>query len=388
MGACDPAADPAPPAPEGPAGPTGVERHDGAVPADAGDIIRLPAARPAVLGLALLASLTVLHWARDTAVPVAMALTLTLAFLPAVRALKKLRIGAPVGAAMIVTALVVTVAGAIHALAGPVGAWLDKAPQGLETMITKLHPIITRVRKVSRATDRVQDVTHHIANPAGPRSPELTLREPRPGTGARPPLQRFLIGAATTLVLLYFLLACGDLFLRKAIAAASGVGHRRRITDIARGVEAAVSTYLLTVTLINLALGAAVAVAMHFLGVPNPAVWGVMAGLFNFVPYLGDIASVGVLTVVGLLSFEEPWRGLMVPAVFCALTAAEGYLITPLVLSRRLGLNPMVIVLSVVLWGWMWGIPGAVLAVPILLVVKALCQRIESLAVVGTLLGT
>jgi predicted PurR-regulated permease PerM len=111
-----------------------------------------------------------------------------------------------------------------------------------------------------------------------------------------------------------------------------------------------------------------------------------MVGVFNFIPYLGDIASFGVLTVVGLLSFDEIWRALLVPSVFYLLTAAEGYLIAPLILGRRLRLNPVVIVTSVLFWGWMWGIFGAILAVPILVVLKSVCAHVESLQSFGEFL--
>ncbi|PIV32079.1 MAG: AI-2E family transporter, partial [Lysobacterales bacterium CG02_land_8_20_14_3_00_62_12] len=139
--------------------------------------------------------------------------------------------------------------------------------------------------------------------------------------------------------------------------------------------------------LINLALGTSVALAMLLLGVPNPVLWGVMVGVFNFVPYLGDIASFSILSLVGLLCFDDLWRSLLVPGVFCLLTAAEGYLITPLLIGRRQRLNPVVIVLSVLFWGWMWGVLGALLAVPILIAIKTLCDRVETLRVLADFLG-
>ena len=149
----------------------------------------------------------------------------------------------------------------------------------------------------------------------------------------------------------------------------------------------AVSSYLFTVTLINIALGAAVALALYFMGVPNPILWGVMVALFNFVPYLGEMTSILILSIVGLLTFDELWRSAMVPIVFYLLSAIEGYLVTPTVLGKRLSLNPVVIVLSVLFWGWMWGIPGALLAVPILIAIKTTCDRVDSFKVVGEFIG-
>ena len=148
-----------------------------------------------------------------------------------------------------------------------------------------------------------------------------------------------------------------------------------------------ISTYLFTVTLINISLGVVVGLAMYALKVPNPALWGVMVGLFNFIPYLGDIVSFSVLTIVGLLTFEEIWRSLMVPGVFYLVTALEGYVLTPLILGRRLSLNPVAIVLSVLFWGWMWGVLGGLLAVPILVVIKTVCDHVESLKAFGEFLA-
>jgi predicted PurR-regulated permease PerM len=200
-------------------------------------------------------------------------------------------------------------------------------------------------------------------------------------------VREFSLSAVATLTLLYFLLASKDMFLRKLIAATPRLLDKQRALVISQQIEAELSTYLFTVTAINTALGGAVALAMYGLGVPNPILWGVMVGALNFIPYLGDIVSVIALTVVGLLTFDSLWYSLSVPAVFYVLTAIEGYLVTPLILGRRLSLNPVVIVLSVLFWGWMWGVSGALLAVPILVVLKTVADHVASQKVVAEFLS-
>lgn len=343
----------------------------------------------ALLGLLLVAVLTALHLARDAVVPVAVALILSLVFRPIVRAMKRLHIPEPLGAALVVLGLLVGFLGAAYSLAEPAGAWLDKAPQGLREIGVKLSHLARQMKDVTDATAQVQDMTQDIANgsTSATRLREVTVKPKTVASGILTAAGSFSLSAMSTLVLLYFLLACGNLFLRRTLAATPRLADKKRVVEISQQVESAVSQYLLTVTLINVILGCAVALAMVLLGVPNPALWGAMVALFNFIPYLGEIASIGALTIVGLLTFDEIWRGLLVPGVFCLLSAAERYVLTPLILSRRLSLNPVVIVLSVLFWGAMWGIPGALLAVPILVALKALCDRVEPLQGFGKFLA-
>ncbi len=343
----------------------------------------------AVTGLLLLAVLTVLHLARDLVLPIVIASILSLVFLPAVRGMKRLRIPVPLGAGIVVLGLLAAFLGSVSYLAEPAGTWLARAPQSLREIEAKVRRITGSVHEVAEATEKVQDMTEQIATGAGNQKKiqEVVVKEPALVGTVFGAVKEFAITAISTLVLLYFLLACGDLFLRKTIAAMSRFSDKKRAVDIAHQVEAAVSTYLLTVAMINVGLGGAVALALYLLGVPNPILWGVMVGVLNFVPYLGDIISISVLTIVGLLTFDDLWQGLLVPGAFCLLTAAEGYILTPLIVGRRLSLNPVVIVLSVLFWVWMWGIPGALLAVPILVALKTLCDRVDSLHVFGEFLG-
>lgn len=363
------------------------------------DIIEKPAAEYApaanVAGawalpaLLLLAILTVLYLARDLILPIVAALILSLVFLPLVRAMKKIFIPAPLGAGLIVLGLMAGFVGVAYNLSEPAGEWLEKAPQSLKTIDKKLRKIAGSMQEVASATEKVQDLTEKLASGDNKKEKprEVVMQEPTLTGTVLYSARDFVLAALSTMVLLYFLLASGDLFLRKTIAVTPRFSDKKRAVDIAQQVEMAVSRYLFTVAIINVGLGASVALALYLMGVPNPVLWGVMVGTLNFVPYIGDIVSFSVLTVVGLLTFDPLWQSLMVPGVFYLLTAMEGYFITPLIVSRRLSLNPVVIILSVLFWGWMWGVPGALLAVPILVALKTVCDRVESLHVFGEYLG-
>jgi len=360
---------------------------DGAVPVVVADTVRMR--DWASSGLLLLGVLTALYVAQALLQPVVAAMILSLVFAPAVRAMNRLWIPKPLAAAIVVLGLLAALIGASYTLVEPAGKWLQRAPEALHEMDAKLRHFADSVKKVVSATAQVQDMTEQLAGASSTEKPaqEVVMQEPSFAATALDVAKNFWISAVSTLVLLFFLLARGDMFLRKTIAAMPRLSDKKNAVDIARSIEVAVSDYLWTVTLINFCLGAAVAVALYLLNVPNPLLWGAMVAVFNFIPYLGDIASFSVLTVVGLLSFDELWRSMLVPGVFYLLTATEGYVVTPLIVGRRLSLNPVVIVLSVLFWGWMWGAVGVLLAVPILVALKTLCDRVESLQTFGEFLG-
>lgn len=343
----------------------------------------------ALSGLLILMILAALYLARDLMLPVVMAVVLSLVFLPLVRALKRIFIPAPLGAAIIVLTLLATFVGGTYRLAEPASTWLNQAPQGLREIELKLLRVSGAVKEAASASAQVEDMTKQIAGGSddGEQTQEVVVKEPTLASTVIDYIRKFAVITISTLVLLYFLLASEDIFLHKTVAASTRLSDKKRAVDIAQQVEAEVSTYLLTVTVINIGLGCVVALLMYVLGVPNPLLWGVIAGVLNFIPYLGDIATMIILSIVGLLTFDELWRAAMVPGVFYLVTAMEGYLITPLIVGRRMNLNPVIIVLSVLMWAWMWGIPGALLAVPILIVVKTWCDRVQSLQMFGEFLG-
>jgi predicted PurR-regulated permease PerM len=199
--------------------------------------------------------------------------------------------------------------------------------------------------------------------------------------------QDFVASGLVVCILAYFLLASGDLFLTKVIRALPRLEDKKRAVQIARDTEDHVSSYLGTISLINTLFGAVVGLAMWLLGLPNPALWGVVAGATNFIPYLGGLACTAILGIVALAEFDSIGRALTVSGVFLALNTLEGSFLTPMIQGRQLSLNPVVIFVGVLLWGWLWGVPGTLLAVPIMATIKILCDHIEGLAPIGEFLG-
>jgi predicted PurR-regulated permease PerM len=193
----------------------------------------------------------------------------------------------------------------------------------------------------------------------------------------------FIAGVIIVVALLYFLLAYGDVLASKIVQLSSS---GRAISAAARAAEGEISAYLFTITLINAGLGVAVGGAMALLGMPNPVLWGVMAAVLNFIPYIGAMTGIAIVAVVALLTFDDPGRAALPPLCYFVLTGLEGQFLTPTILGYRLRLNPVVIFLWLVLWTWLWGVPGALLAVPILTGLKIVCDQVESLRPLGELI--
>jgi len=161
---------------------------------------------------------------------------------------------------------------------------------------------------------------------------------------------------------------------------------KKRAVDISHEIQQQISNYLFAVSLINVGLGTLVGCGLYVLGVPNAAMWGMLIALLNFVPYFGPVAGISLLAMVGLLTFDSLWRGLFPPAWYLLLHLLEANFVTPVLLGRRFTLNPVVIFVSLIFWTWLWGVPGALLSVPILVSIKVICERVPATSHVSELL--
>jgi predicted PurR-regulated permease PerM len=341
----------------------------------------------ALTGIFVLLALYTIYFARPFLLPLVLAVILNFLLSPLVRGLTRLRIPPSLGAGLVILALLALVALGIERLSGPAAEWIQKTPEGVERIERRIRGLRRPVEQVQEAAQKVEEEVERLSGDGGPRAQEVKVQGAT-WTGALLSRTQAFVGVAVvTLILLYFLLASGDFFLRKLVRVLPRLEDKRRAVEIARQTELHISTYLSTVTLINVALGLAVGLAMWAVGMPNPALWGVVAGLMNYIPYLGPIVTLAVITIASILTFEDLGRALVAPLVYFALNFSEGYFITPTIMGRRLTLNPVVVFVGLVFWGWLWGIPGALIAVPLLAMFKILCDHIEPLSPIGEFLG-
>jgi predicted PurR-regulated permease PerM len=338
----------------------------------------------ALTGMFILAAFYTLYFGRSFFLPIVLALLLNFLLSPVVRGLNRLRIPNGLGALLVVFGFLGALAWGIYGLSTPAYEWAQKAPQTMRKLERKLRDFKKPVQTMSKATEQVEKITQVGG---GQKTPTVEVVNESLGERMFSQVTEVAAGGVVMVILLFFLLASGDLFLRKLIRVLPSLSDKKRAVEIARQIETDISTYLVTITIINVGLGLAVWGIMTFLGVPNPLLWGVLATVTNYIPYLGAIIMIAVLAMVGFLTFPDNTQAMMVPLSFVGLNILESYIVTPMVLGHRLTLNPVVIFLALTFWGWLWGIAGALLAVPIMVVFKIFCDHSEALRPIGEFLG-
>ena len=195
--------------------------------------------------------------------------------------------------------------------------------------------------------------------------------------------RNFASGLFTTVLFLFFLLVSGDIFLHRLVEILPSFKSKRQAVEISQQIESDVSAYLVTITIMNAAVGIATATAMWFTGVGDPILWGTVAFLLNYVPILGTALGVLIFLLAGLLTHDILWQALLPSGLYFGFHLIEGQTVTPLLVARRFTLNPVLVIISLVFWFWMWGIPGAILSIPMLAITKIICDRLQPLAAFG-----
>ena len=325
-----------------------------------------------------------LSFARAFFLPVVLAWLMSFMLRPLIRALEKLSVPKALGATLIMVTLIALLSIGVVRLYAPAVKWMEDAPNGLDKVESKVRAFLKPAEHVSQAVEQVQKMTN-IENTGD--SKKVEVKEQSLLTSIFTWTKSFLLGVLMTFVLLFFLLSRGDMFMRKLIKIMDRPEDKQAVVDIARQTEETISGYLFTIAIVNTGVGIVVALAMYLVGLPNPALWGALAGLLNFIPYLGPTCCFAVISFISLLHFDTPGSIILPPLTYLGLHALENYAITPLIVGNKLALNPVVIFIAVIFWGWLWGVPGAMIAVPLLVAFKIFCDQIPALATVSELIS-
>ncbi len=333
----------------------------------------------ALTGLFLLALFYTIFFLRSLLLPIVLALLLSYLLRPIVRGLARLRISSHIGSALLLLSLVGGIGYAASFLAAPAAGWLDKAPYSLHQLQQKLLPLKRPMEQVAQASGAIENLTSTAPAPHQQKTQTVEVKQHPLADTLMVQTPELVVSALTMLILLYFLLAYDGVFLAKLIKLMPTLSDKKRAVAIAHEIEGQVSRYLFTITVINCCLGLVVGLTVGLLGLPNPAMWGVMVAILNFIPYLGAFAGIVCMTLGAALSFDSFGYALLFPGCYLVLASLEGNFITPMVMGRSLTLNPVLVLLSLTFWGWMWGIVGVILAVPILAAFKIFCAHIEQM---------
>ena len=336
-----------------------------------------------VMGIFLLLVFFALYFTGEVVLPIIFAIILYLVLQPAMRGAAKLRVPKAVAALLIIFVFFGGVGVLGFTLSGPAADWVSKAPDSLRRIEHRLFVFKQPIADLQSVGKQVEK----IAEGSATGGPSVTVAGPGVGSFLFSGTRFMLVGLGTTVVLLFFLLASGDLFLRRFVEILPTLSNKKQAVEISREIESNISSYLATISLMNLGVGILTGVAAYFCGLSDPILWGTVAFLLNFVPILGPLCGLIILFLAGLLTFDTLWQAALPAAIYFVIHIVEGETITPMLLARRFILNPVLVIISIIFWYWMWGVAGVFLAVPLLATVKIVCDRIRPLMALGHFLG-
>jgi predicted PurR-regulated permease PerM len=351
---------------------------------------RVTRTTPVQITLVALGVIAFLYFARVVVLPVVLACVAGMTLKPLIRWLSTCHIPPGFSAAIVLCLLIVTVGIGFFQLGRPALTWMNDAPLHMTALRQRAQKLFPRIARFSQAAAAVNDLgaSDEEKKKEQKATPTVQLKDSRGTSAFINWTGSLLAGTGETLVVLYLLLASGDLFLQKLVRVMPTLNDKKSAVEISHEIQQNISKYLFSVSLINLGLGALVSGGLYFMGVPNALMWGMLVAVLNFVPYFGPVAGIILLATVGILTFDTLWAGLLPPAWYLLLHLLEANFLTPVLLGRRFTLNPVVIFVSLIFWTWLWGVPGALLSVPILVSIKVVCDRVPALSSVSELLSS
>jgi predicted PurR-regulated permease PerM len=349
-------------------------------------IERAPELRTIFLGgLFALAALASCYAAAEIVLPIVLGVVLNLVFQPVMRFLQRLGLPRVIAALLVVLSLVAAFVAVGLLLSGPLTGWIGKLPQMLPHLQEKLKFLSAPAKSMQRALEHIENLAP-AANAGAAAQPVAVQGTPLP--------QRILsqvhlvaAGAFETLLVMFFVLVSGETFLRRLVEILPRFEDKRRAVDISQQIERDISAYLGTITMMNALVGIAAGAMAWLVGLGDPLLWGTFAFLLNYVPILGPTTGVFVFFVAGVVTLDPLWAAFVPAVLYLMIHVAEGETITPMLLARRFTVNPVLVMVGVIFWYWMWGVCGAILATPMLAMTKILCDRIERLKPIGHFIG-
>jgi predicted PurR-regulated permease PerM len=364
---------------------TGIGNGDATAMPDQAPRTLTPGVRISIVGTFVILLIGALYVGRALVLPIILAVLIALTFTPLVRYLSRRGVPAALSAVVLVVSIGGAGLGASIILADPVTQMIEDAPKTIRELRQRFDSFRGTVSALVEAGQQVQDMTDPSSDGKPPQ--KVVVSQSGLLSWAADTLSGIASTLGATLILVVFLLASGDLFLQKLVRVVPTLRDKKRSLRIVHDVESEVSRYLLTITVINGAFGVAVGLAMALLGMPNPILWGVAGALLNYVPYLGAVVGMTLVAGTAIVTYPTLTMAAFPPVLYLALHILEGSVITPLTLGRRLELNAVVILIALALCGWLWGIVGALIAVPLLVVVKVFCDNFPNLAKFGQFLS-
>jgi predicted PurR-regulated permease PerM len=326
-------------------------------------------------GTFILLLLAACYGAAEIILPIVVAFVLMLVLQPAVRFFQQWHIPRGLAAVLLIVLLFGTLGGFGTVLSGPAANWAEKVPAGIPKLEERLRflskPVTAAQQLVVRAENLGSQVKPLAVTVQGNRLSDRLL------SGTR----SVISGVLETVLVLFFLLVSGETFLRRLVEVLPHFKNKRQAVDISQQIESDIAAYLVTITLMNAVVATGIVAAACSVG--DPVLWGTLAFLLNYVPIIGPMIGVVVFLLVGLLSIDTLWVAFLPAGLYLGIHMIEGETVTPMLLARRFTVNPVLVVVALVFWYWMWGVPGAILATPMLAVTKIICDRVQSLAAFG-----
>jgi predicted PurR-regulated permease PerM len=331
----------------------------------------------ALLAIAICGVTALLYVCHEVFVPVALALLFALVLSSAVEALHRRGLPRGVSAVLMLVVLLTIIGITLSTVIGPAEEWFAGLPQTLQTIERKVRPVQRVLSRIELLTSRADALAS--ANPAAPRAtPPPAAAGPTTTVSAADVLietRSGIVSTITVIILTLFLLSGGPPMLARMMAALATDVYAVHALKVIEAIRSELGRYYGTIALVNLSLGIATGVTMMLLGVPNPFLWGTVAAVLNFVPYVGSATTLLILTIVALVSFDSVGRIAAVMASYLALATIEGQIVQPLFVGHRLEINPLMVFLAVWFGGWMWGIAGITIAVPSLVALKVAAEH-------------